>query len=135
VKRHWWGPDRKYTVPVSASIGDQTLQETVQLVASPIVPHWIQALFGRGHSLLKPVVPLVLLVVMLGAGFLLLRPPDIRVTAQPQSVLPGSTSVLAWHVERGAGGSLEYAQSNHDVNLPDGSLAVQPDSLPAICSA
>jgi pSer/pThr/pTyr-binding forkhead associated (FHA) protein len=126
-KRRWLGAPQTYATLVTATAGAQTFSSDVRLVTPPRVPLWVQATFSRTNSILKPILlPIIILGIVLGIAYLLLRPPDVRLVAQPTTVAAGKEAMLTWQVDRGSGAVLESNQEKRDIDLNAPGVAVTP---------
>jgi pSer/pThr/pTyr-binding forkhead associated (FHA) protein len=127
-RRPWFGPECTHSIRITASAEKQVAAQDVQLVCPPRIPLWAQTLLGRVQSLLKPVlIPLAVLAVALGVGYLVMRPPDVKLRPTPPIVASGAGAVLSWDVDRGSGtATLEGPAGSQQVALPGGALNVTP---------
>ncbi|MGI9146382.1 MAG: FHA domain-containing protein, partial [Chloroflexota bacterium] len=127
-RRPWLGPERTHRVRITASAAQAIAVQIVQLACPPRIPVWLQSVFARVQSLLKPVlIPLAMVAVALGFGYVLLRPPDVKLTSEPAVVAGAADALLTWDVDRGTGtATLESAAGRQQVALPRGVLNINP---------
>jgi pSer/pThr/pTyr-binding forkhead associated (FHA) protein len=123
-RRPWFGPEIVHDVKVIATAEKSSVEHHVQLTCPPRIPVRIQRVFSRIQSLFKPVlVPLAVLAVTAGVAFLILRPPEVKLTADRDIVGKGESTAFSWNIERGSGTAI--------LDTPDGprELALQGSGL------
>jgi predicted component of type VI protein secretion system len=127
-RRAWLGPEVDHAVLVTTAADDSQAAAPIQLTCPPRIPVWVQRMFGRIQSLLKPVlVPIAVLAVALGLAYLVLRPPDVKLTLQSDIVGKGDAVALAWDVDRGSNtATLDLPEGPQQVALPRGVFPVAP---------
>jgi hypothetical protein len=128
-RRHWFGLEKTYGFDVTAIAASQRGSARPTLAVPPIVPHWIQFIFGKAYSMFSPIaIPAFTLALMVGIAYFLLRPPDIReFRAENGAVAAGTTTQLKWRLDRAAGASIEPALAEK-LDVPEGTLDVSPQA-------
>lgn len=124
LKRHWLGPPRDYPFGLTLHAGTQKDELFGHLLCQPRIPWWLQTLYGRVAPLLFPILFVIALV---GAAFLLLRPPEIKTfKADPAVVTVGTPVSLSWQIDRAKSVSIDPSSGNEQLKPDTGKLSVQP---------
>jgi pSer/pThr/pTyr-binding forkhead associated (FHA) protein len=127
-RRPWLGPEVTHPVVVTAADETASAVKQVHLTCPPRIPVWIQHAFARAQSLFKPIlVPVVAIAVALALAYIILRPPDVRLSLQSDIVGKGDAALLAWNIDRGSGAAtLDLPEGPQQVALRDGTFQVTP---------
>ncbi|MGH2461169.1 MAG: FHA domain-containing protein [Chloroflexota bacterium] len=122
--RHWLGAEKDYILGVTVRAGGSKEQLISYVVCPPRIPRWIQLLFSRIQPIL---IPVLMLLALIGAGFVLLRPPDIKgFKADPASVIVGTPVALSWTIDRAKSVNIDPSSGNAQLKPDSGTLKVVP---------
>src|SRR5205823_2284376 len=97
------------------------------LVTKPIIPVWLQEIFGKLFAMLSPIaIPAFTVVLLLGLAYFFLRPPDIReYIITPSAVAAWTEAQLQWKTDRATRITVEPPVEG-TFAVPQGSVAVSP---------
>ena len=122
--RHWLGAEKDYLLGVKIKAGNSKDELIGYVICPPRIPRWIQLLFTRIQPIL---IPVLMLVALVGAAFVLLRPPDIKgFKADPASVIVGTPVTLSWTVDRAKSVNIDPSSGNVQLTPTSGTLKVAP---------
>ncbi len=127
ARRNWLGLDQTYGVDITVKAGGQQRLAAVRQVVKPILPRWIQWIVGKAFSMFSPIaLPVATLALLIGVGYFLLRPPDIKeFRAERGTIVAGGDTQLMWTLDRAAGVSIEPPVADQ-LSVSEGQLKVMP---------
>ena len=120
ARRRWSGADQQRSFRVGITPrGEAARQRSVQFVHRAIIPGWVFTL----------VMPILILGGLLGAAYVVGRPPVIAsFVPSPTSVVAGTPVALSWKLERATWATIEDVSMPGPLALPEGTLTVAPTS-------
>jgi hypothetical protein len=100
------------------------------MLVTPRLPRWIQFLIGKAYAMASPVaLPIVSVAILIGVGYFLLRPPEVKgFRAEALAVVAGTSTNLVWSLDRAASVAIE-PNNGEQLLIPEGTLAVSPTAL------